>query len=165
MTESIGSSGVLPEDVKKGKLDPTSDETKNSDSSSRKDCLDKMILVLKKLDIILIPTAGGVLAWLTFFLFCGMVSIVIFASQSLFDTDPQHSYSSFLSIIGVGFLIAWACFVSGALLGFIFGIPRILPQKSLLLVSSKSEDTITKEAPIKNELYGENSNVDQISVC
>lgn len=159
---------------------PTSEETKYSDSASKKDFLDKMTSNLKKLDSILIPTAGGVLAWLVIILLCCMGSIVLFASQRLYKPCPNDPNCTFLSIIGVGFLIAWSSFISGALLGFIFGIPRILPHESRLVVSSKSEgainkeelnssissnphDTMTGEKTLRGELYGENSNVDQIS--
>jgi len=161
---------------------PTSYEIKGSGSSSKKDFLDKLTSSLQKLNLILIPTAGGVLAWLAVMLFLGMLNIVLFAGQALFNSIPRNScsYSAFLSIMGVGFLIAWSSFISGALLGFIFGIPRILPQESRIVISSKPGDAVGKKEShspvstdpydtqseknsIRGELYGENSNVDQIS--
>ncbi|AKB51642.1 hypothetical protein MSBRW_2389 [Methanosarcina barkeri str. Wiesmoor] len=104
-------------------------------------------------DSFLIPHLGGVLVWLMLFFVCGLGIIFLFARQS-------SSYPQFLSLMGVCFLIAGAVFVSGMLIGFIFGIPRILSQEPRSLESNDSDGTETK---VKSLIYGENSNLDQIS--
>jgi hypothetical protein len=117
----------------------------------------KYILFVKDLfDKLAIPSTGGVLVWLVIIFLCGLVDIVIFAWQS-------KDYYQFLSIIGAGFLIAGAFFISGILIGFIFGIPRIVSQESRQLESNNVRGTSIEKGSFKGELYGENSNLDQIS--
>jgi hypothetical protein len=86
-------------------------------------------------DKIIIPSTGGVIVWLVIIFLCGLADIVIFALQS-------SDYSQFRSIVGAGFLIAGAFFISGILIGFIFGIPRIMSQESPQLESSSAESTL-----------------------
>jgi hypothetical protein len=117
----------------------------------------KHIVYIKALfDKLIIPSTGGVIAWLAIIFLCGMADIVVFALQS-------NDYSQFQSIVGAGFLIAGAFFISGILIGFIFGIPRIMSQESSYLEASNTESTLTKRRSYKDGLYGENSNLDQIS--
>ncbi|MDQ1276496.1 MAG: hypothetical protein QG610_2074 [Euryarchaeota archaeon] len=109
----------------------------------------KHLMFLKDLfDKLVLPSTGGVILWLVIIFFCGLGDIVIFALQS--DRDSQ-----FRSIIGAGFLAAGAFFISGILIGFIFGIPRIMSHESLQSGSRKGS--------LNSGIYGENSNLDQIS--
>lgn len=108
----------------------------------------------KTLDI---PQLGGVLENLKLSFFCGLGIIVLFALQA-FKVFQPSSWSQVISIAGVGFLIAVAFLFFGMFIGFIFGIPRILSQESRPLEPYSSE-----EKQYHNNLYGENSNFDQIS--
>jgi hypothetical protein len=109
---------------------------------------------------ILPPTLGEILKKLSLFFVCGLLIIIVFSCQS--SSWPQG-----ISIVGVGFLIAGASLFSGMLIGFIFGIPRILSQESYSLESDNSEGNSegsgNKDKLFQRELYKENSNLDQIS--
>lgn len=101
-----------------------------------------------------------------------MLSIVLFAIQSI-----NQSLYQFLSVTGVCLLLSGSFLVCGMLIGFIFGIPRILSQEPFSsrvgtsngLVNTEdfnnntnNKRSVNKESIQKN-LYGEYSNLDQIS--
>jgi hypothetical protein len=130
----------------------SSNTTDNSNSSRY-----KHLMFLKDLfDKLILPSTGGVILWLVIIFFCGLGDIVLFALQS-------NDHSQFRSIVGAGFLIAGAFFVSGILIGFIFGIPRVMSQEQIRSESSKVGGTSTKKRALNSGIYGENSNLDQIS--
>lgn len=130
----------------------TSNITDDSNSSRY-----KHLMFLKDLfDKLVLPSTGGVILWLVLIFFCGMGDIVIFALQS-------NDHSQFRSIIGAGFLVAGAFFISGILIGFIFGIPRVMSHESLQSGSSKVGGMSIKKGSLNSGIYGENSNLDQIS--
>jgi len=130
----------------------TSNITDDSNSSRY-----KHLMFLKDLfDKLVLPSTGGVILWLVLIFFCGLGDIVIFALQS---KDPTQ----IKSIIGAGFLVAGAFFISGILIGFIFGIPRVMSHESLQSGSSKVGGMSIKKGSFNSGIYGENSNLDQIS--
>lgn len=113
-------------------------------------------------DLFSIPRLGGVLIWLMLFFVCGIGIIILFAVQSLFPLQPS-SWSQFLSIVGVGFLIAGAFFFLGMVIGFLFGIPRILPQEPIPSEPNIPKGAETMGKKLQSNPYEENSNLDQIS--
>lgn len=114
-----------------------------------------------------IPDLGDVLKQLKLSFAAGLIIIVIFALQSFYYNDPRDPFSKdpwsrFLSIVGVGFLIALAFFFFGIFIGFIFGIPRILSEPRPSAVSSPHDLTTLQESS-QTGPYGENTNFDQVS--
>jgi hypothetical protein len=105
-----------------------------------------------------IPSLGEVLEKLRLSFVCGLGIIVVFSLQFL-----NTSLSKFISIVGVGFLIAVAVYFIGILIGFIFGIPRILSQESRPLAVNTTNDMTIQEESSQCNLYQENSNLDHIS--
>lgn len=84
----------------------------------------------------------------------GLAGIGLFALQT-------QSAGQFLSVLGVGFVIAGACLLSGGLLGFLFAIPRTLQH-------DRSEETAARplgqEQPAASQAsYQANTNLEQIS--
>jgi len=84
----------------------------------------------------------------------GCLGILLFAGQA-------SSLTQFISILGVGLLIAGACMLSGALLGFLFGIPRTLQQDKL--ENASSDERSTKQSSDNSVSYQVNTNLEQIS--
>jgi uncharacterized membrane-anchored protein YhcB (DUF1043 family) len=89
----------------------------------------------------------------------GGLTVIVYASQSVFASQSlnasQSLYASqsppqFASILGVAFIIAFTAFVSGGLLGFLFGIPR---------KNEPGEDTPKDKGPS----YLINTNLEEIS--
>ena len=99
-----------------------------------------------------IPTLGEVLKKLMLSFLVGLGIIVVFALQS-------SSRSQFVSVAGVGALIAVAIFFFGILIGFIFGIPRFLSQEPRPSTMTTSNGMTTQE----ESPYQDNTNFDQIS--
>jgi hypothetical protein len=102
-----------------------------------------------------IPYLGDVLKQLKLSFAAGLIIILIFALQS--SSRPQ-----FISVVGVGFLIALAFFFFGIFIGFIFGIPRIMSEPCPPAVSSPNDLTAQQESSQIGP-YGENTNFDQVS--
>lgn len=118
--------------------------------------------MIKISDLFTIPRLGGVLIWLMLFFVFGIGIIILFAVQS-FIPFQTSSWSKFLSIVGVGILIAVAVFFSGIVIGFLFGIPRILPQEPIPSEPDIPKGAETRDKYFQSNLYEENSNLDQIS--
>jgi hypothetical protein len=77
----------------------------------------------------------------------GLVSAVLFS----FSEKPLTA--AFMRTVGVSLLISGASFLVGALLGFLFGIPRAL----------RGDDTMTPAQLTQGQRYVGNSNLEQIS--
>jgi hypothetical protein len=87
--------------------------------------------------------------------FAGALGIGFFATQT-------SSFSEFLSVWGVGLLIAGACLLSGGLLGFLFGIPRTL-QHDKAEGPPPNGDKNTDRSADASATYEANTNLEQIS--
>ena len=77
----------------------------------------------------------------------GLVSLLLFS----FSEKPFTA--AFMQTLGVSLLIAGASFLVGALLGFLFGIPRAL----------RMDDAVTGAQVAQGQRYAGNSNLEQIS--
>jgi hypothetical protein len=77
----------------------------------------------------------------------GLVGTVLYS----FTQKPFSA--AFMQVLGVSLLIGGASFVVGALLGFLFGIPRAL----------RTDDSITAAELARGQRYAGNSNLEQIS--
>jgi len=90
-------------------------------------------------------------------LYCALIGgagIALFAIQTA-------SLNQFLSVLGVGLLIAGACLLSGGLLGFLFGIPRTLQNDS---GEGTPASELDKDHPAGGRAsYQANTNLEQIS--
>jgi hypothetical protein len=84
----------------------------------------------------------------------GLVGVLIYA----FHTGP----ASGLSVFSNGFLIAGACALCGALLGFLFGIPRTLQQERSK-INNTDQDNENNNRGKESTLYEANTNLEQIS--
>lgn len=80
----------------------------------------------------------------------GIVGLAFYSSQYLCAQSPRLQV--FLDVLGRGVLIACASFLTGVLLGFIFGIPRAL--QSQLQGQNQADNSLT---------YQVNTNLEQIS--
>jgi len=85
---------------------------------------------------------------LTIVVVLGVITIIGF---SLSTAQPAAA-------AGVGFLLAGACLLAGALLGFLFGIPRALQRSDAPATPEERKETARREAQ-----YGVNTNLEQIS--
>jgi hypothetical protein len=85
-------------------------------------------------------------------LFLGFFSILVYAAQ----WDPY----SFLRIASLGILLALAALLTGALLGFLFGIPRTLQQDSS---APAAIPAIQEDQSVGQPEYRGNTNLEQIS--
>jgi len=104
------------------------------------------------------------LRWIrTGFFFFGAIAVLGLAVYAAQYCSSSSVWAQLAGIIGSGLLIASASFLLGALLGFIFAIPRALQGQRLADQSSsdKKSDTATSARP---ELeYQVNTNLEQIS--
>lgn len=82
----------------------------------------------------------------------GLIFIAIFA--------VAYSASDFLKIISTAFLLAGATFISGTLLGFLFGIPRTDPQEKEGNNANNNDDAAAKA---NQSSFKPNTNLEQIS--
>jgi ABC-type amino acid transport system permease subunit len=76
-----------------------------------------------------------------------------FVSTLLYCFSEKPFTTAFMQVLGVSLLIAGASFLVGALLGFLFGIPRAL----------RSDDALTSAQLAQGQRYAGNSNLEQIS--
>ena len=89
-----------------------------------------------------------------FFSVLGMVGLLAYAFSCWFPASWPKT-QEVVSTFGAGLLLAWASFLVGALLGFVFGIPRALAK-----TASEREDSQSR----RNSLaYNPNTNLEQIS--
>jgi len=99
-----------------------------------------------------------------FILFLVGISLLGLMIIVAFSLIQQHPPEQRASIFGISSLIAIATFLSGLLIGFIFGIPRIIPHKSKLAdVNNYNAPVPKNELHLNDDLYSDNSNLEQIS--
>jgi len=79
----------------------------------------------------------------------GLIGIVLFACTGT-------SIQEFFRVLGIGVLLSGAFFAVGALVGFLFGIPRTLQEQRQVEAHSRSRDTIAPD-------YRPNTNLEEIS--
>ncbi len=108
----------------------------------------------QRADITIIKNA--ILAFTCF----GMIAIVLFALSS----PAEFSWSNVLRIGGIGLLYAGSCFAFGALLGFLFGIPRSVASGG----RKNGQDTTPGHEPEdagtgRRARYTANTNLEEIS--
>ena len=84
----------------------------------------------------------------------GCVTIVVFALQT-------PSPAKFVSVLGIGVLIAGASIIFGGLMGFLFGIPKTLQQERPENI--KTDDPNKDKTYRNNVSYQANTNLEQIS--
>lgn len=88
-------------------------------------------------------------------LLAGLVALMIFAYAMVGDTAGR------IEIVGSGLLVAGAAALLGALLGFLFGIPRTLQDTAER--QAASGDTTPSPSRDAAAQYGVNTNLEQIS--
>jgi len=89
------------------------------------------------------------------FLAAGAVVLIVYA------LSLTSSPSRFWATLGVSALLAGAAFLLGALIGFLFGIPRSLQRESPLVAAGASTAAAVDTSP--RNTYGSNTNLEQIS--
>ena len=88
------------------------------------------------------------------FLIFGVLIIPVFAIQA-------KEWSTFFSIIAWGVAFAGASLMVGALIGFLFGIPRKLQDEQGVASDIGSQEEF--DSRVVSALYGGNTNLEQIS--
>ena len=90
------------------------------------------------------PNVWRILKWI---IYLGFAAIIILCLGSvIFDTDADGkrkiNFLFFLRSSGTGLLISGACFSAGALTGFLFAIPKLLQNTSLLPDNIQNNETV-----------------------
>jgi hypothetical protein len=98
-------------------------------------------------------TALRALLWAMLF---GLVATACFALQA-------EDHAEFFRIASVGVAAAGACLLSGAILGFIFGIPKSLQGKQTETAGGKQQGSEKGEAGAVGPRYAANTNLEEIS--
>jgi tetratricopeptide (TPR) repeat protein len=88
------------------------------------------------------------------FLAAGAVVLIVYA------LSLTSSPSRFWATLGVSALLAGAAFLLGALIGFLFGIPRSLQRESPVVATGASTAAVDTSP---RSTYGSNTNLEQIS--
>jgi len=78
---------------------------------------------------------------LRFMILMGVAVILILSIASIW-APTENSFRAFVNSLGTGLLIGGACFTTGGLMGFLFAIPKLLQNTSLLPESAASNKVI-----------------------
>ncbi|MDQ3181224.1 MAG: hypothetical protein M3Q33_11960 [Acidobacteriota bacterium] len=92
---------------------------------------------------------------LTGIILLGLLGTLVYALQS-------SNVAQFVSFAIIGLMVAGASLLAGALLGFLFGIPRTLQQDNPVELNSANTDTLS-ENRAQRVNYRANTNLEQIS--